>query len=130
MNTLQIEKIKTFLDTLSTSYIDVTYMVDIEQIDLDNPFQSIVEQVEDQNGFDVEIIYYATAMEYLTENDTSLRESLEIASDLGYETKNLNSELLASLLASQLERDNFYALQEEIETFFEELNEEISANEN
>lgn len=45
-----------------------------------------------------EIIYYSNAMEYLSKEDASLSQSLEIASDLGYTTENLNSELLATLL--------------------------------
>ena len=44
-----------------------------------------------------EIIYYNKAMEYLSEYDWSLRESAEIASSLGYELKNINSEMLATL---------------------------------
>ena len=46
-------------------------------------------------------------MEYLTANDTSLLESLDLAADMGYEIKNLNSEVLASLLASSKEREDF-----------------------
>ena len=45
-----------------------------------------------------EIIYYSNAMKYLSENDNSLRESMEIADELGYKPKNINSELLATLL--------------------------------
>ena len=44
-----------------------------------------------------EIIYYNKAMEYLSEYDWSLRESAEIAYSLGYELKNINSEMLATL---------------------------------
>ena len=44
-------------------------------------------------------------MEYLKENDPSLSESLEIAAELGYDFKNLNSEILASLLASRKEEE-------------------------
>ena len=44
-----------------------------------------------------EIIYYNKAMDYLSEYDWSLRESAEIASSLGYELKNINSEMLATL---------------------------------
>ena len=44
-----------------------------------------------------EIIYYNKAMEYLSEYDWSLRESTEIAYSLGYELKNINSEMLATL---------------------------------
>ena len=45
-----------------------------------------------------EVVYYYDAMQYLIKNDTSLKESLELADELGYSTKDLNSELLATLL--------------------------------
>jgi hypothetical protein len=38
--------------------------------------------------------------------------------------QNLNSEILASLLASKLVREEFYELESEINDFFEELEEE------
>ena len=50
-----------------------------------------------QYCIETEIIYYNKAMEYLSEHDWSLRESAEIASDLGFELKNINSEMLATL---------------------------------
>ena len=56
-------------------------------------------------------------MDYLREHDNSLSESMEIANDYGYEPKNINSELLASLLASQNAREEFYELENEIEEF-------------
>jgi hypothetical protein len=46
---------------------------------------------------ETEIIYYNRAMEYLSEHDWSLTESAEIASDLGFELKNINSEMLATI---------------------------------
>jgi hypothetical protein len=116
-------KIENFLSELNTE-IDVLNYVDINNIDLNDPFDSICEMIEDNGGFDIEIIYYSRAMDYLSENDPSLRESLEIASEYGYEAHNLNSEILASLLASKLVREEFYDLRDEIENFFEELNEE------
>ena len=71
----------------------------------------------------VEIIYYSNAIEYLKENDTSLHESLRIAEDYGYELKNLSSEVLASLLASENEREIWYEFENELENF---LNDETS----
>ena len=116
-------KIENFLSELSTE-IDVLNYVDIDNIDMSNPFDSICEMIEDNNGFDIEIIYYSNAIEFLSENDASLHESLEIASEYGYEVQNLNSEILASLLASKLVRDEFFELESEINDFFEELEEE------
>ena len=116
-------KIENFLSELNTE-IDVLNCVDIDNIDMSNPFDSICEMIEDNNGFDIEIIYYSNAIDFLAENDPSLNESLEIASEYGYEVQNLNSEILASLLASKLVRYEFYELEHEINSFFEELDEE------
>lgn len=116
-------KIENFLSELSTE-IDVLNLIDVDNIDYNNAYDSICEMIEDNNGFDVEIIYYSNAMEYLLNNDPSLQESLEIASEYGYEAHNLNSEILASLLASKLVRDEFYDLESEINDFFLELDED------
>ena len=116
-------KIEDFLNELNTE-IDVLNYVDIDNIDLLHPFDSICEMIEDNNGFDIEIIYYSNAIDFLAKNDQSLQESLEIAFEYGYEVQNLNSEILASLLASKLIRDEFYSLESEINDFFEELEEE------
>ena len=116
-------KIENFLSELNTE-IDVLNFVDIDNIDPVNPFDSIRQMIEDNNGFDVEIIYYFNAIDFLAKNDPSLTESLEIASEYGYEVDNLNSEILASLLASKLVREEFYELESEINDFFAELNEE------
>lgn len=121
-------EIEIFLSELK-SEIDIPYMVDIDNIDTSNAYQSIYDMIEDNNGFDIEIIYYSTAIEYLKNNDNSLRESLEIANDLGYELKNLNSEILASLLASQNSRDEFADLESEINSFFDDIQTEIDESE-
>lgn len=99
-------KIEKFLAELNTE-VDILACVDIEEIALDDAFDSILEMIEDSNGFDVEIIYYGRAMEYLTDNDTSLQESLALADDMGFDLKSLNSEILASLLASENARESF-----------------------
>lgn len=117
-------KIEDFLKNLDTE-VEVLYHVDIDNIDLEDSFQSICSMIEDNQGFDSEIIYYSRAIEYLQENDPSLRNSLEIASEYGYEVSNLNSEILASLLASQNIREDFYKLEDEITEFFDEIREEI-----
>jgi hypothetical protein len=123
MNTELKNKIEDFLSGLSTE-VDVLNYVDIDNIDMSNPFDSICEMIEDNNGFDNEIIYYSNAMDYLMKNDPSLQESLGLAYDMGYTADNLNSEILATLLASQNVRDEFYQLEDEINDFFEELEEE------
>ena len=128
MKAQNIKKIEEFLKSLK-SEIDIPYMVTIEDIDLDSPFDSIRDMIEDGNGFDIEIIYYSKAIEYLQENDPSLRESFSIASELGYTLDNLNSETLASLLASQNSRNEFEELEKEIESFFAEIKEDEETEE-
>ena len=124
-NTTAIEN---FLSGLNTE-IDILNLINLEDIDYSNAFNSIEEMISDNNGFDMEVIYYASAMEYLMENDNSLRESLEIAHELGYTADKINSETLASLLKSQNERENFTELESEINDFFTELEEQEEENE-
>ena len=84
----QQERVFKFLNEVSKE-IEITDYVNIEDIDFENAFESISDKIQDNNGFDVEVIYYATAIEYLKENDNSLRESLELAHELGFELKKL-----------------------------------------
>ena len=119
-NTTAIEN---FLSGLYTE-IDILNLINLEDINFSDAYNSIYDMISDNNGFDIEVIYYASAMEYLMENDNSLRESLEIAHELGYTADKINSELLASLLKSQNERENFAKLESEINDFFSGLEEE------
>jgi nitric oxide synthase oxygenase domain/subunit len=112
------ELIEEFLTTIDVEHLDLPYCVDASEV---NSFDEILDAIDDSNGFEVDIIFYANAMEYLTRNDPSLNESMEIAEELGYTPKNINSELLASLLASRNCRDEFYEYKSEIDTFFDEL---------
>ena len=98
--------------------------VDVNNIDPNDPFETICEMIEDNGGFDIEIVYYSNAIDFLAKNDPSLQISLGIAAELGFEVQNLNSEILASLLASENVRSEFYELEHEINSFFEELEEE------
>ena len=129
MNEETKTKIENFLKEVSPDDVYILDYVDIDNIDLENPFDSIEEMISDNNGFDVEIIYYSNAIEYLKNNDPSLNESLEIASKYGYEVGKLNSEILASLLASQNARNDFADLRDDIENFFEEIKEELEETE-
>jgi hypothetical protein len=117
----QQTKVFNFLNSLDTE-ITVTDYINIKDIDKDDVYNSIYETIRDNGGFDVEIIYYSNAIEYLKQNDPSLKESIEIALEYGFELKNITSETLASLLASRNAEENFYELQDEIENFFSTLN--------
>jgi hypothetical protein len=116
------EKIeKFFSEEIKMNHIDIMYYVDAESV---NSLNDVYESIDEKNGFDVEIIYYRDAMEYLMERDTSLRESLDIAHEYGYTADNINSELLASLLASRECREEFMSYEDEITEFFNSLDEE------
>jgi len=114
--TKEIEKIGQELLLINGSFlcdtdIDVLYhLSDFKFSDFYdfNEFENfVIECLENENAFNIEIVYYYKAMQFLTEHDQSLSESLGIAMEYGYQTKHLDSELLASLLASRLARDSF-----------------------
>lgn len=100
----------------------VTYVYDTFSIDLDyelkdqeySDFDDITEILQDSGAFNQDVIYYATAMEYLSENDSSLKESLELAHDMGYTAENINSELLASLLKTKNCNEEWEDMREDI----------------
>lgn len=77
---------------------------DLENISLDD----IEDYIKENNMLDGEIIYYYNAIEFLKENDASLMDSLEIAEELGYNLKDLSSEVLASLLKTRTNEEIFY----------------------
>jgi hypothetical protein len=110
-------------------HLCITDYVNIEDIDFENAFESIQETIEENGGFNIDIVYYSNAIKYLQENDPSLEESLEIAIEYGYTLENLSSEVLASLLASQNVRIDFYELQSEIDDFFQDLCDELEEEE-
>ena len=83
----------------------------------DDTFTDFCDKVNDAIMHE-DIIYYYKAMEYLKENDASLSDSLDIASEYGYETKDLNSELLATLLYQQRLTEQWYEISEQIEELF------------
>jgi hypothetical protein len=115
----KLDKILEFLNTLD---IDI----DFNCIDLDNieTFEDLTDALNDSNMFDVEIIYYSRAIEYLKNHDPSLADSISIAAELGFDTSSINSELLASLHASEELRTEWHNLEDEITDFFDDLNDD------
>ena len=124
----QQDSITKFLNDLDID-ITITDYVNAEDIDIENAYEFILEALQENGGFNVEIIYYARAMEYLKENDPSLQESLEIANEFGFSLDSLNSETLASLLASRNAEEQFFELQSEIDEFFQDLCDELETEE-
>jgi len=116
MKTLNDKK-QELLSKLNTE-IDIVSIVDLDNV---TDFDSLYDEIDQAGGFDVDVIYYSTAMEYLSEHDNSLMESLSIASDMGFDVGSLSSETLASLLASQHAREQIQSLEGDINSLFEEL---------
>ena len=96
--------------------IDIDYILNYYEIGEDiNDSDDLLELIEDNNGFDIDIIYYSKAIKYLSEHDASLRGSIDIAIDMGFDLENINSETLASLHASQKAREDFHDITDEID---------------
>ena len=119
-NNIMKTKIENFLRELNTE-IDVLNYVDINNIDHEYAFDSIKDMIDANNGFNTEVYYYSNAMDYLSEYDPSLYESLSLAHEMGYTLDNLNSEVLASLLKTENVKNDFYQLENDINDFFEQL---------
>ena len=88
----------------ATDFINTNIQADL----IEYSPQEIFDELNDTGFFNVEIIYYYKAMEYLKENDCSLSESIEIANEMGFALENINSETLASLHASKQREETFF----------------------
>ena len=72
------------------------YVVDDQYLDEQIKFDDYDEAIE--YCYEQEIIYYSKAMDYLMENDASLKDSLAIATEYGIDDPSkLNSEYLATI---------------------------------
>lgn len=128
MKTKQLDQIKSIIQDLEKNYDFNDYILNyIDETDLkdcktSSDVRELIEKAnEDQDITRTEVIYYSNAIEYLKENDPSLQESMEIANDLWYETKSLNSELLASLLSSENNYNDFSSFLDDLENQCDEI---------
>ena len=72
------------------------YVVDDQYLDEQVKFDDYDQAIE--YCYEQEIIYYSKAMNYLIENDASLKDSLAIATEYGIDDPSeLNSEYLATI---------------------------------
>jgi hypothetical protein len=94
--------------------IDPLEYFTIDEIKEMGDFDTLTDELYNKGAFDKEIVYYSNAIKFLYENDPSLRNSLEIASEMGFDTQSLNSEILASLLLSEMEKSEWYSNKDEI----------------
>ena len=106
----QNELIKNTLQDLTLEYLgeDATEFMSLPDELGDYDTHQIYDELQDNGFFDVEIIYYSRAIEYLQNYDASLNESIEIANEYGFTLENINSETLASLHASKQRIDKFW----------------------
>jgi hypothetical protein len=104
------ELIRDTLQGLSIKYLDddATEYLDCPDELGDYDSHQLYDELQENGFFNVEIIYYHKAMEYLKENDCSLSESLEVAKEMGFTFEHLNSEALASLHASRHRENDFW----------------------
>ena len=111
-------KTETKLNLLENIYIEDINIVDFIGCDIDiediKNANELYNELDNNHAFNIDIIYYNRAMKYLYEHDASLSESIEIAVEHGYSLENINSELLASLHASQKARDDFWRCKDDI----------------
>ena len=107
--------------------LDILYYIndeDINEIEDEDDLRRYFEDLnENREVTDEDITYHSNAIEYLKENDASLNDSLEIAQEYGYTIDNINSELLASLLKTRENEENYNKLIENICSFYEEIKE-------
>ncbi len=114
----RIELLQEFVNTLSVDGVDLEYHIDWSSTDVVEDYYDLTEMLVESGAFNIEVIYYGSAMEYLTQNDTSLTRSLGLASEYGYTPDNINSELLASLIKSEDAREEWDEYENQVDEFF------------
>lgn len=85
-------------------------IAEIERSDSIECLDDLNEIIWDSNILQTEFVYHYAAMKYLMDNDPSMREAFEIASEYGFDTKNLNSCILAGLVASRQNEEDWHEL--------------------
>ena len=121
----RIELLEEFVNTLSVDGVDLPYHIDWDNTDTVEDFDDLTEMLVDSGAFNIEVIYYGSAMEYLTKNDTSLTRSLGLAHEFGYTPDNINSELLASLIKSEDAREEWDEYESQADEFFGMLEDKL-----
>ena len=106
---------KEFLNSLN---LDIDFnCLDDKYLNLINNFDDLFNLLEDCRLLNVDVIYYKNANKFLQENDPSFKDSLEIALQKGYTCDNLDSEILASVLATEMLRKEFSEKEYDINKF-------------
>ena len=122
--TTKNELIKNTLQDLTLEYLgeDATeFLCSSDELE-DYDTHQIYDELQDNGFFNVDVIYYSKAIEYLKNNDASLSESIDIATEYGFTLENINSETLASLHASRDRENKFWEdVQPELEKIINKL---------
>jgi len=119
-----IEKIEEDINPESDLHSHLLEITDSEidiDVDLGYSFDTFCDNINEAID-QIEVIYYSNAIEFLRENDTSLTDSMELAHEYGFQAKDLNSELLATILKQKLIRDDLdYSEIKERFEFYQEI---------
>lgn len=91
---------------------------DMNESDI-NSADDVFEYIEDRIN-EIEVIYYSNAMKILSEHDPSLQESMEYADNYGYRCKDINSELLATILCQEWAKQDLDDIRDDIEEVVDE----------
>lgn len=125
MNKKEIEQLKELIEQEEKKYDFNDYIcnyldiAELENIEDENELRAYFEELDEDNDITrADIIYYSTAIKVLQEHDPSLRDSLELAEEFGYNIDSLNSELLASLLISDLNKTDYWKFIESTINYF------------
>tara|TARA_R110000850_G_scaffold100331_5_gene207599 strand:+ start:2050 stop:2406 length:357 start_codon:yes stop_codon:yes gene_type:complete len=113
MNKQKVTKLDKLFDDNNIDFYASDYYYDDNMNDI-NDFDDLINFLDEKNALQVEVIYYNKAMSYLSEHDPALQHTLELASDLGFELSKLNSETLASILATDNLRNDINDLSDDI----------------
>jgi hypothetical protein len=118
-----MKTIEEFLNEVNTD-LDLTYVYQ-DDMTFDEYEEAIERYIQESS----DIIYYSRAIEYLSENDPSLQESLELAADMGYSPADLNSEVLATLLNQQNQMIEWQQVSSQVQEYFDEYENHILESE-
>ena len=91
---------------------------DMDESDISSA-DDVINYIEDRIN-EIEVIYYNNALKILSETDPSLQISMGYADDLGYSCKDINSELLATILCQELAREDLNNIRDDIEYVVDE----------
>lgn len=111
------DKIRSFLNALPLE-IKILDYVDIEKIDINNPFDYIKRTVLDKNGFGVSFDNVEKALKYIKEHDPYLTTSFKIIEQKKLDYTELDSIEIAKLLFEEINKNTLMGLEKDINNFF------------